>query len=187
MNLNIPTELKDITLIQFMKYKEYLNANKEITEDQCNRKALSVFCNISMKEVDKIPVKDYKEIVAILHKAIHEDPKPLINTWNGLGFIPNLDKISLEEYSNLETYYSEDEHQIDKYLAVLYRPITQTVLKSYSIQNYDDELPHLDTIHQMPMDVCRSAIGFFLNLRDDLYHITLRYSKETQAKTTPQT
>jgi hypothetical protein len=180
MNINIPTQLSEVSLIQFMKYNEYLNANKEITQQQADKKLLSVFCGLSLKEVEQIPMKDYKEIVTILQGVLQEPAKPLVTTYKGLGFIPNLDNVSVSEYVDLEKFYTEDESTIDYFMAVLYRPIEQKVIRSYSVEKYTGEALHIDNIHALPMDVVRSAIGFFLTLRDDLLTSTLKYSKEAK-------
>jgi hypothetical protein len=60
MTINTPSQLSEITLIQFMAYNQYLNANKEITQEQADKKMVSVFCKLSSKEVNQIPIKDYK-------------------------------------------------------------------------------------------------------------------------------
>jgi len=186
MIINTPTELSEITLIQFMTYNQYLNANKEITQEKADKKMVSVFCKLSTKEVDQIPIKDYKEIVNILTATLNENAGDLILQHKGLGFIPNLDDISVAEYGDLETLYTEDESRIDEFMSVLYRPINQKLGKSYTINKYDGEPKHIDDIHQLPMNVVRSAVGFFLDLRDVLLSCTLRYSNQTE-QTTQQT
>jgi len=183
MIINTPTELSEITLIQFMTYNQYLNANKEITQEKADKKMVSVFCKLSTKEVDQIPIKDYKEIVNILTATLNENAGDLILQHKGLGFIPNLDDISVAEYGDLETLYTEDESRIDEFMSVLYRPINQKLGKSYTINKYDGEPKHIDDIHQLPMNVVRSAVGFFLDLRDVLLSCTLKYSKQTEQKT----
>jgi hypothetical protein len=107
----------------------------------------------------------------------------LILQHKALGFIPNLDDISVSEYGDLELFYTEDESRIDEFMSVLYRPINQKLGKSYTINKYDGEPKHLDDIHQLPMSVVRSAVGFFLDLRNVLLSCTLRYSNQTEAKT----
>ena len=183
MTINTPSQLSEITLIQFMAYNQYLNANKEITQEQADKKMVSVFCKLSSKEVNQIPIKDYKEIVEILTATLNESAVDLILQHKGLGFIPNLDDISVSEYGDLELFYTEDESRIDEFMSVLYRPINQKIGKSYTINKYDGEPKHMDEIHQLPMDVVRSAVGFFLDLRDVLLSCTLRYSNQTEAKT----
>jgi hypothetical protein len=183
MTINTPSQLSEITLIQFMAYNQYLNANKEITQEQADKKMVSVFCKLSSKEVNQIPIKDYKEIVDILTATLNESAGDLILQYKGLGFIPNLDDISVSEYGDLELFYTEDESRIDEFMSVLYRPINQKLGKSYTINKYDGEPKHIDEIHQLPMDLVRSAVGFFLDLRDVLLSCTLRYSNQTEAKT----
>jgi hypothetical protein len=182
MTINTPSQLSEITLIQFMAYNQYLNANKEITQEQADKKMVSVFCKLSSKEVNQIPIKDYKDIVEILTATLNESAGDLILQHKGLGFIPNLDDISVSEYGDLELFYKKDESRIDEFMSVLYRPINQKLGKSYTINKYDGELKHIDEIHQLPMDVVRSAEGFFLDLRDVLLSCTLRYSNQTEVK-----
>lgn len=162
-----------------MKYNSYLRSNPNITAQQSNKKLVSVFCNLTNKKVELIPIKIYKEIIETLTKVLQEEVNELIPQWNGLGFIPNLDDIKVKEYADLELFYKEDESELDKFLSVLYRPIKQKVGKDYIIEEYNGDIgEHINKIHAMPLDVVSSSIGFFLRLRDELLTCTLNYSKE---------
>jgi hypothetical protein len=183
MTINTPTELSEITLIQFMTYNQYINANKEITKDKADKKMVSVFCKLSLKQVDQIPIKDYKEIVEVLTATLDENAGDLILQYKGLGFIPNLDDISVSEYGDMELFYTEDESRLDEFISVLYRPINQKLGKSYTINKYDGEAKHMDLIHQLPMNVVYSAVGFFLDLRHVLLSCTLKFSNQTEQRT----
>ena len=180
MTLNIPTELSEITLIQFMTYNQYLNSNKDITVEQADKKLVAVMCKLTAKEVGNIPIKDYKEVVNLLRAVMEEGAKEMVPQWNGLGFIPSLEDVSVDEYADLENYYTEDESSIDKFVGVLYRPVVVKSLGNYSIEKYEGKIDHIDLIHQMPMNVVRAALGFFLTLRDDLLNCTLRYSSQQE-------
>jgi hypothetical protein len=187
IKINIPTELKDITLGQYMKYKAYLNANPNITDKQGNDKAISVFCNITLDQVSQLPVRDYKEILTYINGALLEQPKQLIMHYKGLSFIPSLDNITAGEYADLDAYWSEDESQLDKFINVLYRPRTTKAFDDYLIEKYDSDKSVSDAVYSMPMDVVKSALGFFLTLRNDLLNCTQKYIKQQVEAKTQQT
>lgn len=180
MKIQVPTQLKDITLSQWMKYQAYLNANENLTDKQKTDKAISVFCNIKMKEVNDIPYKDYKEIAQLIDHALNEDAPDLIFHYKELSFIPNLDSLTAGEYADLESYYKTDDSELDKVMNILYRPRTTKVFDHYAIEPYDSDKEVNPLIYEMPMSVVKSAIGFFLSLRNDLYRCTLSYLKEEE-------
>lgn len=187
IKISIPTALEDITLGQYMKYKAYLNANPNITDKQGNDKAISVFCNITLEQVNQLPIRDYKEIVNYIHQALTEQPSKLIMHYGDLSFIPSLEDITAGEYADLDAFWSEDESQLDKLMNVLYRPRTKKAFDDYLIEKYNSDNPVRSEIYEMPMNIVKSAIGFFLTLRNDLLTSTQRYIKQQAEAKTQQT
>ena len=184
MKIKIPTSSSEIVFKDYIKYKAYLNSNKEITDRQANRKAVEIFCGLTTKEVDLIPHKDYKDIVNVLVYALSEQTTELIRTYKGLGFIPNLDDITSAEYADLDALWDEDETNIVEVMNVLYRPIKRKILDEYQIEDYTDKIH--DDIYNLPLSVVKSSLGFFLTLRESLLATTLKYSQQATQEM-PQT
>ena len=183
MNINIPTSSSEILLKDYIKFKAFLNSNKEITDKQANRKAVEIFCKLTSKEVGLIPHKDYQEIVNALNSALTEESKELIRIHNGLGFIPCIDDITAAEYADIEELWDEDETNIVEVMNVLYRPIKHKIIDDYEIEDYTDKINN--EIYNLPLNVVKSSLGFFLTLREQLLDITLRYSQQPTQETQP--
>jgi hypothetical protein len=98
------------------------------------------------------------------------------------GFIPKLDDMTFGEFVDLDTY-SGDWQEMDKAMAVLFRPIKEKFRGRYLIKEYSGDL---EPMKQMPLDVALGAIFFLLNLNDQLMKHTLAYSKEELKNTTIQ-
>jgi hypothetical protein len=90
------------------------------------------------------------------------------------GFIPNLDEISLGEYTDLETYIS-DWDNMHKAMAVLYRPVINKLNKKYLIEEYKGSATYSDAMLDMPLEVALGAMVFFYNLGNALLNSTLNY------------
>jgi len=145
IELEVPTTLSDIKLWQYQKYMKIMEQNKiedaedkEKLNDFLNMKLVEIFCNVSLKDVVKIPLKEYNQVLEILTKAFQEKPK-LIQRFNlldvDMGFVPKLDDITLGEYVDIESNIS-DWQKMHKAMAVLYRPVNFKAKDKYGIAPY---------------------------------------------------
>lgn len=128
LELEVPNSLSDIQLWQYQKYLSVLENNKgedEGTINFLNMKLVEIFCNISLKDVQSIPIKEYEKVLSVLNEAFKEEPK-LIRRFElegvDMGFLPRLEDMSLGEYIDTENNIS-DWQNIHKAMAVLYRPV----------------------------------------------------------------
>lgn len=176
LSITIPTSLNEITLEQYQKFLSIAKDNKDTTF--LNHKMIEIFCGVSLLEVSLMKVKDISEILARLEETFKANNDKLIRTfkYNGVeyGFIPNLDEITLGEYTDLDNYIS-DWDNMHKAMAVLYRPITKKVLNNYLIKEYNGSHEYSDTMKSMPLDVVLSATVFFFNLLAELLKYTANY------------
>jgi hypothetical protein len=92
------------------------------------------------------------------------------------GFIPNLDKITMGEYIDLNNYFGSDT-DLHKAMAVLYRPIHPSYKDkdSYRIGSYEGTSTHSDIMKDMPLDIALGARVFFLRLGTKLSTLTMSY------------
>ena len=176
LSITIPTSLNEITLEQYQKFLSIAKDNKDTTF--LNHKMIEIFCGVSLLEVSLMKMKDISDILARLEETFKTNNDKLIRTFkqNGVeyGFIPNLDEITLGEYTDLDTYIS-DWDNMHKAMAVLYRPITKKVLNNYLIKEYNGSHEYSDTMKSMPLDVVLSATVFFFNLLAELLKYTANY------------
>tara|TARA_R110000822_G_scaffold36152_2_gene101925 strand:+ start:593 stop:1246 length:654 start_codon:yes stop_codon:yes gene_type:complete len=163
IKITIPTSLKDITLRQ---YKKFLNISDNLkTSDRfVNAKLIEIFCKLPLTEVMRLKVRDSEEITESIYKMFEEKPDLVKQFKIGkteYGFHPKLDDMSLGEYIDLDTFIG-DWDNIEKAMAVLYRPVITELKGKYIIQDY--EVGKGETVLDMPMDCVMSSIFFLWNL-----------------------
>ena len=182
LSISIPTSLNEITLEQYQRYLSIAKDNKDTTF--LNHKMIEIFCGVSLMEVSLMKMKDISDILLRLEETFKTNTDKLIRTfkYDGVeyGFIPNLDEITLGEYTDLDTYIS-DWDNMHKAMAVLYRPITKKVLNNYSIKEYNGSHEYSDIMKSMPLDVALSSTVFFFNLLSELLTYTANYLEMDKA------
>ena len=191
IELEVPTTLSDIKLWQYQKYMKVIEQNKtedaedtEKVNDFLNMKLVEIFCNVSLRDVSKIPLNEYSKILGILNKAFEEKPK-LIQRFNlldvDMGFVPKLDDITLGEYVDIETNIS-DWQKIHKAMAVLYRPVNFKAKEKYDIAPYKVNEEIQEMMKEMPLDVAISSMVFFYDLGKELLEAIPKYLEQRLKK-----
>jgi len=183
LNITIPTDLSEITLRQ---YKHFLKIQKsQDDENFLSAKIIEIFCKVKLEDVMQIKFNDSEYIVNTLTEMF--DQKPNLVTKFKLnnkeyGFHPQLDDLTLGEYIDLDTFIGDWEN-IEKAMAVLYRPVVNKLKDKYTIEEY--KVGKDQDILDMPMDAVLSSIFFLWNLGIDLSKTMMNYldKEETQALT----
>ena len=186
MKFTIPTELKDITLEQYQRYLKLVEDNQDEAVNSVffKSKLLEIFCNIPYVELHKMRMSDLNEVVDIIYTALEQEPELVTQFTMGdttFGFIPKLDDMTFGEYIDLDTYIG-DWKNINKAMAVLYRPISASKGNKYVIEKYRGDNYH-DIMKNMPLDAVFGAIVFFYHLGIDCSKGMMSYLEE-QATTT---
>jgi hypothetical protein len=183
INITIPTDLSEITLRQ---YKHFLKIQKTVDDERfLSAKIIEIFCGVNLEEVMQIKFNDSEFIVDTLTKMFEQKPK-LVTKFKlnnkEYGFHPQLDDLTLGEYIDLDTFIGDWEN-IEKAMAVLYRPIVNKLKDKYTIEEY--KLGRDADILDMPMDAVLSSIFFLWNLGLDLSKAMMSYldKEEIQALT----
>jgi hypothetical protein len=185
LEINIPTELKEIKLSQYQAFLKIAKNNED--EEFLHQKMVQTFCGIDLKEVAEIRYKDVIEITESLGKMFDVKNHKFINKFKmggvEFGFIPNLDDMTFGEYTDLDTYITDWE-QMHKAMAVLYRPIKKNGLNgTYEIEKYNGSITYSDVMKHAPLDVVFGANVFFYTLGNELLKSTMTYlenNKEIQ-------
>lgn len=181
VELSVPSNLESIELWQYQKYMGVVETNKdqEATEF-LNLKLVEIFCGVSLKDVSSINVKDFNKITEIIGNAFAEDT-PLIRHFelDGIefGFVPNLDKISIGEYIDIESNLSGFKN-MHKAMAVLYRPVTKKHKEKYQVEEYVGHDEYAEAMKYMPLNAALGAMVFFYRLEKDLLNTTLKCLEE---------
>lgn len=165
MRIEVPTSLEQITIKQFLKWK---HATENSSEEFLPFQLISIFCNIELNEVIKIPLKQFEEIIFTIGQALEQTPKHVRRfTMNGIeyGFIPNFDNVSTAEYVDLDTYIDTD---VLKAMMVMYRPIENKFGKDlYNIKEYNGT-DGFEIMNDAPASAFLGAKVFFWNLGTEL-------------------
>lgn len=178
LQIAIPTSLNEITLDQYQRFVSIMENNPE--SDFVQQKMIEIFCNVPLKLVPTIPLKEVNEIIALLNEMFNAEYKlkPIFKLGNtNFGFIPNLDEISLGEFSDLDNYFGKWD-KMHNAMAVLYRPVTEKYKDKYNIEDYNGSVTYCDVMKSMPMDVVMGAMVFFYNLSSELMISSLNYLEQ---------
>jgi len=183
INITIPTDLSEITLRQ---YKHFLKIQKAVEDEGfLNAKIIEIFCNMKLDEVMRLKFNDTELIVKTLTEMFEQKPN-LVTSFKldkiNYGFHPQLDDLTLGEYIDLDTFIGDWEN-IEKAMAVLYRPVVNKIKEKYIIEEY--KVGADDVMLDMPMDAVLSSIFFLWNLGLDLSKTMMNYldKEEEQALT----
>ena len=187
IELEVPTTLNDITLGQYQKYIKVVDQN-EGADEFLNKKLIEIFCNITLRDVEQIPMVEAEKVISVLGKAFEEKPN-LIRHFKlldvDMGFIPKLDDISLGEFIDLENTIS-DWQQMHKAMAVLFRAVNFKSRDKYTIAPYSPNEDIQNLMKEMPLDVVMGAMVFFYDLGRELSIATLSFM-EAELQKNPQT
>lgn len=110
-----------------------------------------------------------------------------------LGFIPDLDAMSLREYIDIDSFAKEiwkggdiiNYKFLPDLLAILFRPVKEMLGEYYTIEPYnvDNVARYRRYIESMTMDRVNGAMVFFSNLLSDLVVSSLDYLTEETMRT----
>jgi hypothetical protein len=185
IELTIPTSLDEIPL---MHYQKFMEVSKNSNDDEFTaQKMIQIFCGIELKEVVKIAFNDMVDLVNHFNKLFSEIPKlkPTFKIKDlELGMIPNFDKITWEEYIELEAQFKEFD-TFHKAMAVLYRPVIEkNKHNQYLIAPFNNVEEFGDLMKYTPLSVALSSHLFFWNLERELLTATISYLETMLMKMT---
>jgi hypothetical protein len=184
--LKLPKSINDITLKDYQKYMKIYEANKDNdTTGFLDMKLIEIVCGVDLITVNKMPVDEFEAVGNYISELFKEET-PLLRRFKitgtddvtiEFGFIPNLSKISLGEYIDLDNYLGnvEDWH---KAMAVLFRPVPKQWSKKefYNITEYEGTEKHSYIMQEMPLGIALGAMVFFYRLGMKLSIHTMNFS-----------
>ena len=174
--VTVPESYQDVSVRQ---YKNMLSVvEKDVTEKEMSLLIVSVLCDIDRKDLDRADWADVHKVMERVSWLTEEpdttlDKNPLIRefTLKGIdyGFIPNWNKLTLGEFSDLETYTGLGAYDnLESILSVLYRPIVKKSIDSYTLEPYNPNYEKKQTMLECKMDVAVSALVFFYRIGKEL-------------------
>ena len=177
-NINVPTELNEITLKQYQKFLKVQDSKQN--NNFIQTKMIEIFCNVKMQDALNIKLSDADRIASLISNMFDQKPDLVKSFWlNNVeyGFVPDLDEITLGEYIDLDTYMGEWEN-IQIAMNVLYRPIKQKLGEKYLIEEYNPDKK--DRLINMPMDAVFGSIIFFYRLGIELSKTMMNYLEKEE-------
>jgi hypothetical protein len=143
---------------------------------------IEIFCGLKPEHIRLLKAKDVQDIVQIISQMFESKPS-LVHTFKmndvEYGFINNLDEMSFGEYIDLDTFIG-DWDNIEKAMAVLYRPIELRKGNRYHIKEYQGG--DADHLKDMPLDAVLGSILFFYHLGKELCQVTMNSLVEEEDK-----
>jgi hypothetical protein len=184
LDITIPTDLSEITLRQ---YKHFLKIQKsQDDENFLSAKIIEIFCKVKLEDVMQIKFNDSEYIVNTLTEMFEQKPN-LVTKFklNNKEYVfhPQLDDLTLGEYIDLDNFIGDWEN-IEKAMAVLYRPVVNKLKDKYTIEEY--KVGRDAEILDMPMDAVLSSIFFLWNLGLDLSKTMMNYLDKEQTQSLTQ-
>ena len=174
----IPESLDDITVGQFQQI-EYLLQKEDLREIELDDEILKTLLNFDC--INQISVKDRNRLILDIRKALESEGtfrQTFILDDIDFGLIPNFDKITNAEYTDLIKYANEVE-DLHRLLAVAYRPIKKRdVFGNYKVVTYKGTAEHAERMKELPMSIAKGVQGFFLTLLNHLEIHTPKYMVE---------
>jgi len=175
MEIQVPTDLSEITLGQ---YQEYIALENPTEVD-----AISIFMNIDRSAVKSIKASSVDSLAKDALLLFGKEQR-FLNRFKmrnkEYGFIPKLDDITYGENKDISSYMKWD--TMHKAMAVMYRPIILKQRRKYLIEDYEGSHKYSEIMKSAPMDVVMGAMLFFSNLMNDLLNYIPNYLEQEQNK-----
>lgn len=110
-------------------------------------------------------------------KSVIEQPEAnKQNRWKDYGFVPDINAISFGEWLDLDSNCKDFPKNLNKILAILYRPISNQLGNKYTIEPYNaSHLKNADEFNEMPLAIANGALVFFSTIEKELVNTSLQY------------
>jgi len=149
----------------------------DLEEGGASEEALSTITelsNIPKKLVKELSIGDVSAImerVALLQHQANSSLKRIIEI-EGIeyGFHPSLDRITLGEFADLETFLKIGiQKHLPEVMAILYRPIVEKKNNIYTIEKYDGNIEiRTEVMKRMKAEEVQAALVFFWSFVKEL-------------------
>ncbi len=182
--IKVPEHINEITLAQ---YQLFIDKVKDLDPEQddllIKQYMIHCFCGVDFTDALTISYIDVEQIAAHINSFNFENP-PLERRFKinevEFGFIPNMEKVSMGEYADMDKYIEEWDNA-HRLMAVMFRPINNKEGEKYSIQTYEGTEEWHNVMRYTPLGVALGARLFFYHLGKELLAAFPSYlQKETQ-------
>ena len=178
----------EVTLKKWLELISFQEGGKSI-EALNTIQALS---NIPKKLVTELSINDVAAIMSrIGHLQEKQDTnlkKIIILEGKEYGFHPDLSRITLGEYADIETFIKLGlEKHLPEMMSILYRPVVNKKNKVYTIKKYDGDIDiRTELMKKMKAEDVQSSLVFFWSFVKELFLILPSYLMLEVGKTKMQ-
>ena len=185
MEIRIPGRYAEIPLSRFIAYHK---AKGDVQK-------LMGITGAGFRDVEALTPSAVKELLQrvadILELATAVRVQRFKKGAQTLALIPDLTEMTMREWSDLMALASDiwkedgstDYTNLPDFMAILYRPVTESIQDRYRIADYrSDRNDHKDILLDMTMDKVQGALLFFWSLRRKLLKDSLRSLEEKMTK-----
>jgi hypothetical protein len=185
--ITIPEDLYDVTIDQYKRVQAIPEGDelRQVVDTIC------ILCNLTTEEVMGMEKKDILHIGGVLGGIIdkYDESYPverIIELDQRYGFHPNLSRITLAEFADIETLCKDslDKH-LPQVMGILYRPIVEEHGEFYRIEDYDGE-DRSEYFKEMKMAHALGAAAFFLRTGTALADALDSFSKAVKDPSYPR-
>tara|TARA_R110001592_G_scaffold326899_1_gene607891 strand:- start:117 stop:758 length:642 start_codon:yes stop_codon:yes gene_type:complete len=169
-NYKLISSWSEVTLEKWLKIVDLQEAGA--SEEALG--TITELSNIPKKLVKELSISDVSAIMDRVGRLQHQANSSLkrIIEIEGVeyGFHPSLDRISLGEFADLETFLKMGiQKHLPEVMAILYRPIVEKKNKIYTIERYDGNIDiRTEVMKKMPAEQVESALVFFWSFAKEL-------------------
>ena len=185
--ITIPEDLYDVTIDQYKRVQAIPEGDelRQVVDTIC------ILCDLTQEEVMGMEKKDILHIGGVLGGIIdkYDESYPverIIELDQRYGFHPNLSRITLAEFADIETLCKDslDKH-LPQVMGILYRPIVEEHGDFYRIEDYDGE-DRSEYFKEMKMAHALGAAAFFLRTGTALADALDSFSKAVKDPSYPR-
>lgn len=188
MKITLPDNYSEVTVGQYMElWKMY---EKEDDAYNAQRRAIETLAGLEPNSLQNATWESIEQSSATLNWLISEpDPftlkMPLVRRFElkgqQYGFIPDMTRLTVGEYADLETMCSSGVFEsMNKLCAILFREVTTEKLDKYEIVPYSISPDRKVNMLDLPMNIAVGAIVFFCNTAKELVSTTERYLENAE-------
>ena len=196
MKVTLPDDFSEITVGQYMKL--WAMYEKETDAYNAQRRCIEMLSGLEPNSLQDATWDSIERASATLNWLMQDpDPftrkMPLVRRFElkgqQYGFIPDLSKLTVGEYADLETMCSGGVFKsLEKLCAILFREVIDEKLDKYEIVNYRVSKDRKEAMLDLPMNIAIGAMVFFCNTAKELISTTQHYlEKEKKVKATQYT
>ena len=188
MKITLPDNYSEVTVAQYMKLWKMFEEEDDVYVSQ--RKCIETLAGLEPGALKDATWDSIEASSATLNWLVADpDPftlkMPLIRRFElkgqQYGFIPDMNKLTVGEYADLETMCKGGIFDVlDKLCGILFREVTKEKLDKYEIVTYDLSPDRTRAMQDLPMNIAVAAIVFFCNTAKELIITTQRYLQKAE-------